>query len=416
MNIRNQDHVCKVHGPESGATSNGFSLRQFVLLTSPNVRCILPLSPPPSATEWPGCLFCRPDVRPECHSGSGRIVTKDGTDRPLLHRTMKWFRPILLSLLSAGLFVLLHFKHDNDVPPPGKFFNPFAGFWQNNVSTDELPTALELKGLRETVRILWDDRRVPHIFAANTHDLFFAQGYCMARDRLWQMDFQARAAAGRLSEVAGAPALEADRFHRRIGLNVAAELVARNSLTTPLVRDAVEAFCGGVNAWLINLDERSLPVEFKILDYQPEEWTPLKTALIFSNFSRTLSFSSTDAALTNVRKILGDSVVVNPVSGCSSLCRSGYPAWYALGGRAGDPCGRQQFGTSPPRQGVCLHRMGARRRWKIRSISGKCPGGATIGRFPERARQADTRSSATIRTSASLFHQSGMKSSSSPRK
>jgi len=226
-----------------------------------------------------------------------------------VHSATQWIRPILLSLLSAGLFVLLHFKHDNDIPPPGKFLNPFTGFWQNNVSTDVLPTTLELKGLRETVRILWDDRRVPHIFAANTHDLFFAQGYCTARDRLWQMDFQARAAAGRLSEVAGAPALEADRFHRRIGLNVAAELVTRNSLTTPLVRDAVEAFCGGVNAWVNTLDERSLPVEFKILDYQPGEWTPLKTALIFSNFSRTLSFSSTDAALTNVRNILGDSVV-----------------------------------------------------------------------------------------------------------
>jgi penicillin G amidase len=222
---------------------------------------------------------------------------------------MKWFRPILLSLLTAGLFVLLNFKHDGDIPPPGKFFNPFAGFWQNNTSTDELPTTLELKGLHETVRVVWDDRHVPHIFAADTHDLFFAQGYCTARDRFWQMDFQARAAAGRLSEVAGARTLETDRFHRAIGLNVAAERVARNTLTNPFLRSAVEAFCGGVNAWISDLDEPHLPVEFKILDYHPEEWTVLKTALIFSNFSLTLSFASTDAALTRVRGILGDSVV-----------------------------------------------------------------------------------------------------------
>jgi penicillin amidase len=222
---------------------------------------------------------------------------------------MNWFRSVLLSLLTAGLFVLLNYKHDGDIPPPGKFFNPFTGFWQNNVSTDELPGRPGLRGLHEAVRIVWDDRRVPHVFAANTHDLFFAQGYCTARDRLWQMDFQARAAAGRLSEVAGARTLETDRFHRRIGLNLAAELAARNILADPFLSDAIEAFCAGVNAWINDLDERHLPVEFKILDYQPGKWTPLKTALILSNFSRTLSFSSTDAALTNVRDILGDSVV-----------------------------------------------------------------------------------------------------------
>ena len=229
-------------------------------------------------------------------------------DRRLLHNAMKWIRPIFLGLMTGGLFFVLHFKH-GDIPPPGKFFNPFAGFWQNNTSTDEFPTTLELNGLRETVHVVWDDRRVPHIFAANMHDLFFAQGYCVARDRLWQMDFQARAADGRLSEVIGARTLELDRLHRRIGLNVSAEFVMRNTLTDPLMRNAVEAFCDGVNAWVNNLDERHFPVEFKILDYQPEEWTGLKSALIFSNFSLTLSFSSTDAALTNVRTILGDSVL-----------------------------------------------------------------------------------------------------------
>ena len=221
---------------------------------------------------------------------------------------MKWIRTIFLSLLTGALFFLLNFKH-GDIPPPGKFFNPFAGFWQNNTSTDKLPTTLALNGLHETVRIVWDDRRVPHIFAANTHDLFFAQGYCVARDRLWQMDFQARAAAGRLSEVIGARTLELDRFRRRIGLNVSAESVMRNTLTNPFMHDVSEAFCDGVNAWINNLDKQHFPVEFKILDYQPEEWTVLKSALIFSNFSLTLSFSNTDAALTRVRDILGDSLV-----------------------------------------------------------------------------------------------------------
>jgi penicillin G amidase len=221
---------------------------------------------------------------------------------------MKWIRPILLGLLSGVLFFLLNFKHDGDIPPPGKVFNPFAGFWQNNRSIDELPTTLDLPGLQDTVRIVWDDRRVPHIFAANTHDLFFAQGYCIARDRLWQMDFQSRAAAGRLSEVIGPRTLELDRFHRRIGLNLSAEFVMQKSLLDPFMRVVMEAFRDGANSWIRNLNEREFPVEFKILDYRPEEWTVLKSALIFSNFSLTLAFSNSDAALTRVRDILGDSV------------------------------------------------------------------------------------------------------------
>lgn len=229
-------------------------------------------------------------------------------ERLCLHTAMKWIRPIFLGLLSGALFFLLNFKH-SDIPPPGKFFNPFAGFWQNNRSADALPTTLELHGVHESVQIVWDDRRVPHIFAGNAHDLFFAQGYCVARDRLWQLDFQSRAAAGRLSEVIGARTLELDRLHRRIGLNVAAEFVMRNTLSDPFMRNAVEAFRDGVNAWIKELDARHLPVEFKILDYQPEEWTDLNSALIFSNFALTLSFSTTEAALARVREILGDSVV-----------------------------------------------------------------------------------------------------------
>ncbi len=225
----------------------------------------------------------------------------------LLINAMKWIRPLSLCLLTGALFFLLNWRY-GPIPAPGKFLNPFAGFWQNSRSTDELPATLELSGLHETVRILWDDRHVPHIFARNVHDLFFAQGYCVARDRLWQMDFQARAAAGRLSEVLGARTLELDRFNRRIGLGVAAELVMRNHQADPFMHVATEAFGEGVNAWINDLEERHVPLEFKIFDYSPEMWTSLKSALIFSNFALTLSFSNNDAALTRARDILGDSL------------------------------------------------------------------------------------------------------------
>src|SRR5438128_1618242 len=80
-----------------------------------------------------------------------------------------------------------------------------------------------LAGLRSTVEIIRDRWGVPHIYADNMHDLFFAVGYAQAQDRLWQMDFNRRLASGRLAEFLGEPALEIDRLIRRVGLRRAAE-------------------------------------------------------------------------------------------------------------------------------------------------------------------------------------------------
>ncbi len=215
---------------------------------------------------------------------------------------------LLLLPLSILVFFLLNTRM-GDVPPLGKFLNPFGGFWQNNKSTDEIPDVLTLTGLRDSVRIVWDDRHVPHIFAGNTHDLFFAQGYCVARDRLWQMDFETRVAAGRLSEILGRRTLEFDKFRRRIGLTVAAENMTRAALGDPELRGILEAYSDGVNAWIKTLDDRALPVEFKFFDYRPEPWSMLKSALILANFESDLTFRSNDYELTRVRNLLGDSLV-----------------------------------------------------------------------------------------------------------
>ncbi|MHC4149583.1 MAG: penicillin acylase family protein, partial [Planctomycetota bacterium] len=84
---------------------------------------------------------------------------------------MKWLRPVVFLFISTALFYLLN-NVIGQVPPLGKFLNPFAGFWQNNTSTDEILANHEIPGLREEVKIAWDDRRVPHIFARNEHDLY----------------------------------------------------------------------------------------------------------------------------------------------------------------------------------------------------------------------------------------------------
>src|SRR6478752_2070116 len=100
-----------------------------------------------------------------------------------------------------------------DLPPTLKFLNPFTGFWQNAESTSiKTSRKITLKGTHQNVDIAFDDRMIPHVFAQNDYDVYFAQGYVTAMHRLWQMDFQTRFAAGRLSEVVGRKAIELDRY------------------------------------------------------------------------------------------------------------------------------------------------------------------------------------------------------------
>ena len=87
------------------------------------------------------------------------------------------------------------------------------GFWQNAENNHFMFNhKVKIKGAIDKVEIVFDDRMIPHIFAQNDHDLYLAQGYVTAMHRLWQMDFQTRFAAGRISEVVvSEPARESDR-------------------------------------------------------------------------------------------------------------------------------------------------------------------------------------------------------------
>src|SRR5438309_1418202 len=105
-----------------------------------------------------------------------------------------------------------------------------------------------LLGLDERVEVLRDTYGVPHVFATDTHDLFFAQGYVTAQDRLWQMDVYLRAAEGKLAEVLGEPALESDRFMRTLGLGRAAQLDL--GVISHETRGVLEAYMEGVNKFL----------------------------------------------------------------------------------------------------------------------------------------------------------------------
>jgi len=133
---------------------------------------------------------------------------------------------------------------------------------------------LQLHGLHASVEILTDTYGVPHIYAQNEDDLYFAQGYTHAQERLWQMELNRRVGSGRLSELFGPIAVETDRFCRRLGMHRASveeakRLSARNGRV-------LNAYAQGVNAFIDNNTHR-LPVEFTLLGFKPTPWSPADT-------------------------------------------------------------------------------------------------------------------------------------------
>ncbi len=217
---------------------------------------------------------------------------------------MKIAKAIGSLIVLSGLLYFLHFSIPG-VPALGKLFNPFSGFWQNterNVFSDKEFT---IDGLKAEVIIKYDDTGVPHLFAQNDEDLYFAQGYIIARDRLWQMEFYTLNAAGRLTEVVGEAALEYDRYNRRLGMAQAARQIAEKLKKNPLSSSILEPYAAGVNARIKELRDKDLPIEYKILGYKPEAWSVEKTVLMLMNMRQVLNGRSDDYRITNIVKKYG---------------------------------------------------------------------------------------------------------------
>lgn len=219
---------------------------------------------------------------------------------------MKWIKLLISILITAALVVALNVRF-GQMPAFGTFFNPVSGFWQ---SMDPQPKPrsewLNLAGLKDSVLVVYDERMVPHIFANNNHDLIFAQGYVTARDRLWQMELQARASAGRLSEVLGEGMISYDLYQRRIGMLFGAENKLRMAEQHPEILEIVEAYTAGVNSWIDELSPRHVPIEFKLTGIQPEYWSPIKTVTVFMSMAATLTGRTSALEMTNTRARFGD--------------------------------------------------------------------------------------------------------------
>ncbi|MGV3510196.1 MAG: penicillin acylase family protein [Sphingobacteriaceae bacterium] len=221
---------------------------------------------------------------------------------------MKRFKALFCTLLTLLLFALLNLKLD-PVPPIGKFLNPFAGFWANAEGKEPKDKEVKIEELKGRVQIAFDEHQVPHIFAENEYDLYFAQGYVTAKDRLWQLDFQTRFAAGRLSEVVGKKALELDKYQRRLGMTYGAENMVKELEKHPKIKAMTEAYADGINAYISSLSPEDYPIEFKILDYKPQRWTSLNTGLLLKLMSATLAGGSDEFYMSNALKKFGPEVM-----------------------------------------------------------------------------------------------------------
>lgn len=182
----------------------------------------------------------------------------------------------------------------------------------------------------QRVTIARDALGVPHISAASEDDVFFAQGYVAAQDRLFQMDGLRRLAGGDLSEIVGAGALELDRDSRRLRMRRIAEM-AYVSLS-PQDRAPLAAYARGVN-YFIETHLHALPVEFTLLGYEPRPWSVVDTILIGLHMYRDLTTSWKDEILKRDMRAAGDRAKVDflfpPRSG--GELQPGSNAW-AVGG------------------------------------------------------------------------------------
>jgi penicillin amidase len=138
---------------------------------------------------------------------------------------------------------------------------------------------LHIPGLDSPVDIYRDEMGIPHIYAATTHDLFFAQGYVHAQDRFWQMDFWRHIGSGRLSEMFGESQLDTDKFLRTLGWRQTAE--QEYAQLGPETKAILDAYVEGVNAYIADREPIELSLEYLILtgvlnrDYTIEPWTPV---------------------------------------------------------------------------------------------------------------------------------------------
>jgi penicillin amidase len=153
-----------------------------------------------------------------------------------------------------------------------------VGVWVVRRSFPQTDGEIRVPGLGSRVTVLRDGSGVPQIYAGNTHDLFYAQGFVQAQDRFFEMDVRRHITSGRLSEMLGKPALKSDMYVRTMGWRQVAQ--KEISLLKPSTLRYLDAFSAGVNAYIHTHSPSQMSLEYSVLalgglDYTPEDWTPV---------------------------------------------------------------------------------------------------------------------------------------------
>ena len=163
-----------------------------------------------------------------------------------------------------------------------------------------------VKELNESVEIIFDDFGVPHIYAENAHDAYFALGYIHAQERLFQMEMVKRATSGRLSEILGESLLPTDRIMLTLSIRKAAERSAKKNFQNidSEFKEQSLSYLEGINSFI---DEGNLPIEFTLIGFKPEHFTPedIYTAIGYMSLSFT-SAISLEPMMTNIYNLLGE--------------------------------------------------------------------------------------------------------------
>lgn len=216
---------------------------------------------------------------------------------------MKIFPFLIFGIITTALIVILN--SSMVIPAPlGKLLSPQNGLWQNAEPADkDYSEDLSFPQLKGKVNVYFDARLVPHVFAQQDNDAYFVQGYLHAKFRLWQMEFQTHAAAGRISEIIGSAGIPFDRDKRRLGMVFAAENALKEVEKDPETLAECDNYTAGVNAYIESLNESTLPVEYKLLGYYPEKWTNLKTALFLKYMALDLAGYETDFESSNAKSV-----------------------------------------------------------------------------------------------------------------
>ncbi|MBW8773115.1 MAG: penicillin acylase family protein, partial [Gemmatimonadetes bacterium] len=214
--------------------------------------------------------------------------------------TILWTLPAvaLLSLSAVRL---------GPLPAIGPLLDPWNGLWSVARGADPAgERVVRIPSLGAPVAGAVDRRGVPHIFAATDLDAWRALGWFHARDRLFQLDLQTRAAEGTLTEWVGRPALPLDRAMRELGLAHRADSLWAGLDSAAPSRRALAAYAEGVNAEIRTLGPRDLPFEYHLLGVRPRPWRPEYTLYLYQRMTYTLSWQDTDLERQALATVVGD--------------------------------------------------------------------------------------------------------------